>query len=75
MTVVRGLLDEDQVVCCWNPYAPPVQPQSPSPGGLHPGGVLVFRPQIVACNDRVKSLTGDGAGARAGAGGGTYRLF
>jgi len=48
VTVVWGLLDEHQVVGRGDPHTPPVQPQSASPGWLHPGGVLVFRPQIVA---------------------------
>ena len=73
MAVVRGLLDEHQVVGGGDPDTPPVETESPSPGGLHPGGVLVFGPQIVACNHRVKTVS-VGAGAEP-SWSGPYRLF
>ena len=71
MAVVRGLLDEHQVVGGGDPDTPPVEAESPSPGGLHPGGVLVFGPQIVACNHRVKTVS---VGAEL-VWSGPYRLF
>ena len=59
MAVVRGLLDEHQVVGRGDPCLPPVQPEPPLPRGLHSGGVGVFLTQMVTWDQnmwRIKRL-------------------